>query len=233
VIYSFYRDAYLKELAAEVVEANGKFIILNDTIFYASGGGQPHDTGKIIYENEVYNVIFVKKFDNKLSHEVDKEGLKVSDKVKCILDWERRYILMRMHTATHILSTLIHNRTGALITGNQLNIDKTRIDFSLDNFNREDIQKYVNEANEIIKQNLATKSYFISREEALKLESLTKLAKGLDENLKEIRLVEIGDFDKQADGGTHVKNTDEIGKIELLEIENKGKNNRRVYFRLI
>ncbi len=233
MIYSFYRDAYLKELAAEVVEANGKFIILNDTIFYASGGGQPHDTGKIIYENEVYNVIFVKKFDNKLSHEVDKEGLKVSDKVKCILDWERRYILMRMHTATHILSTLIHNRTGALITGNQLNIDKTRIDFSLDNFNREDIQKYVNEANEIIKQNLATKSYFISREEALKLESLTKLAKGLDENLKEIRLVEIGDFDKQADGGTHVKNTDEIGKIELLEIENKGKNNRRVYFRLI
>lgn len=233
MVSAFYRDAYLKELNAEVTEVNGKFIVLDDTIFYPSSGGQPYDTGEIIHENETYNIIFVKKFDNKLSHEIDKEGLKAGDKVKCILDWERRYLLMRMHTATHILSTLIHNKTKALITGNQLGLDKTRIDFSLENFNREDIKKYVDEANEIINHNLETKSYFITREDAMKIESLTKLAKGLDENLKEIRIVEIGDFDKQADGGTHVKNTKEIGKIELVEIENKGKNNRRVYFRLI
>ncbi|MBI2673586.1 alanyl-tRNA editing protein [Candidatus Woesearchaeota archaeon] len=233
MVPAFYQDAYLKELNAEVTEVNGKFIVLDDTIFYPSSGGQPYDSGKIIHENETYNIIFVKKFDNKLSHEIDKEGLKAGDKVKCILDWERRYLLMRMHTATHILSTLIHNKTKALITGNQLGLDKTRIDFSLENFNREDIKKYVDEANEIINHNLETKSYFITREEAMKIESLTKLAKGLDENLKEIRIVEIGDFDKQADGVTHVKNTKEIGKIELVEIENKGKNNRRVYFRLI
>ncbi len=233
MIYSFYNDNYLKELNTEVVDANGKFIILSDTLFYPNSGGQLYDTGKIVLGDEVFNVVFVKKFDNKISHEVDKEGLKASDKVKCILDWERRYLLMKMHTATHILSTLIHNKTKALITGNQLGLDKTRIDFSLENFDREDIRKYIDEANDIINQNLETKSYFITREDTMKIESLTKLAKGLDENLKEIRIVEIGNFDKQADGGTHVKNTKEIGKIELVEIENKGKNNRRVYFRLI
>lgn len=233
MIYSFYKDNYLKELDAEVIEANEKFVVLSDTIFYPNSGGQLYDTGKIILGDEVFNVVFVKKFDDKISHEVDKEGLKPGDKVECILDWERRYLLMRMHTATHILSTLIHNKIKALITGNQLGLDKTRIDFSLENFNRENIKEYIGEANEIINQNLETKSYFITREEAMKIESLTKLAKGLDENLKEIRIVEIGNFDKQADGGTHVKNTKEIGKIELVEIENKGKNNRRIYFRLI
>ena len=125
----YYFDAYLKEFEAEVLEVDGKYIVLDKTAFYATGGGQPCDTGKIISKEE-YNVVSVGKVDGKISHEVDKEGLKTGDRVKGVIDWDRRYKLMRMHTAAHIISSLIHNKTGALITGNQLDTDKTRVDYS-------------------------------------------------------------------------------------------------------
>ena len=225
----YYFDAYAKEFEAEVLEVNGKYIVLDKTAFYAAGGGQPYDTGKIISDNE-YNVVSVGKVDGKISHEVDKEGLKTGDKVKGIIDWDRRYKLMRMHTAAHIISTLIHNKTGALITGNQLDTDKTRVDYSSE-IGKDKIEEYIKEANEIINRNLEVKSYFISKEEAAEIEGLTKLAMKLPEREK-IRSVEIGDFDKQADGGTHVKNTREIGKIVFLRVENKGKDRKRLYFEL-
>lgn len=227
----YYLNAYAKEFEAEVKEVNnGKYVVLDKTCFYSSGGGQPHDTGKIISDKE-YDVIYVAKADGKIIHEVDKEGLKAGDKVKGIINWDRRYKLMRMHTATHIVSTLIHNKTRALITGNQINVDETRVDFSLDVFDKEKIKEYIEEANEIIKKNLEVRSYFISKEDAENISGLTKLAMKLPEREK-IRIVEIGDFDKQADGGTHVKNTKEIGKIVFVKAENKGKNNRRIYFKL-
>ena len=105
-------------------------MILDQTVFYAKGGGQPCDTGKIIRDNEVFNVIYVGKFSGEISHEVDHAGLQIGDKVQCSLNWPRRYKLMRSHTAAHVIAALLHKGTGALITGNQLEEDHVRFDLA-------------------------------------------------------------------------------------------------------
>lgn len=234
----YMEDSYLREFEAKVVSVtkggdNKFFVVLDRTAFYPNSGGQPHDTGKMVKDGAEYPVVYVGKFSGEISHEVSKEGLKEGDTVKGIIDWERRYALMRMHTAAHIISEVFHKNSGALITGNQLGLDKSRIDFSLENFDREKISEYFQEANEIISKDLKIKTYFLPREEAMKIENITKLANVLPPKVKELRIVEIEGFDVQADGGTHVKSTKEIGKIEFLKAENKGKNNRRVYFRVV
>jgi misacylated tRNA(Ala) deacylase len=225
-------DCYAKEFDATVTKVEGKFVVLDKTVFYPQGGGQPTDTGKLSKDGEEYKVVFAKKKGPDVSHEVDKEGLKEGDKVHGVLDWDRRHVLMRMHTAAHILCEVFHKETGALITGNQLNIEKSRIDFSLENFDREKISEYGAKANEIINKDLPIKIYTRPREEAMKIPSITKLANVLPPAVKELRIVEIEGFDIQADGGTHVKSTKEVGEIEVIGAENKGKNNRRVYYKL-
>jgi len=230
----YLHDAYLKEWDATVTSVkDDKFITLNKTAFYPKSGGQPHDTGTIqTQDGKEYKVIFCGKFDGNISHELDSPGLKVGDKVHCKIDWDRRYTLMRYHTTAHLISEVIHREAGALITGNQLDTDKSRIDFSLENFDQEKMQKYIDDANAIIQKDLKTSIKFMSRAEAEKLPQLSKLAKGLPPELTTIRIVSIGDFDTQADGGTHVASTKEIGKIVLIKCDNKGKNNRRLYFKL-
>lgn len=228
----YMNDCYAKEFDAVVKKVDGKFVMLDKTAFYPQGGGQPSDTGKLVKDGEEYKVVFAKKMGSDVSHEVDKEGLKEGDAVHCVLDWDKRYLLMRMHTAAHILSEIFHKETGALITGNQLNVDKSRIDFSLENFDREKINEYVAKANEIVQKDLPIKIYTLPRDEAMKIPSVTKLANVLPPAVKELRIVEIEGFDKQADSGTHVKSTKEVGDMEVVSAENKGKNNRRVYFKL-
>jgi len=212
-------DSYLNEFEAEVIEVKDKYVILNQTAFYPNGGGQPYDIGIITKDNQSYQVIHVGKFNGQISHELNSEGLKVGDLVKCSINWERRHRLMRSHTAAHILSQVIHQKTGAMITGNQLNLDKNRIDFSLEDYNPSNIQ-----------DSISTDQ--ISRKEAEKTPEISKLAKGLPEGISQIRLIRIKDFDVQADGGTHVNSTKEVGTIVLMECKNKGKNNRRLYFKL-
>jgi misacylated tRNA(Ala) deacylase len=177
-------------------------------------------------------VIYVSKFKGGISHEVDKVGLNEGDKVHSILDWKRRYKLMRNHTAAHALAAILVKETGALITGNQLEEDKVRFDFNLENFNREIFQTYIDKANDLFKKDIPVKWYQVPREEAVKIPGVTKLANALPPNIPVLRIVEIKNLDKQADGGTHVKNLKEIGAIEMIKAKNKGKNNRRVYFRL-
>lgn len=168
----YLHDSSLKEWDAEVVSVDkDKYIVLNKTAFYPNAGGQPYDTGSITTEDGAeYKVVYVGKFSGKISHEVDKPGLKPGDKVHCKLDWERRYTLMRMHSAAHILSAIYHNEAGAIITGNQLNIDKSRMDFSLEAFDREKIQQYLDMANEIVEKDLPIQTQFITREELEKVE---------------------------------------------------------------
>jgi len=228
----YMHDCYLKEFDAKVLAVEELVIELDKTAFYPAGGGQPCDKGKIIFDGKEFLVEDVFKKEGKVLHKVDKQGLKVEANVHCIIDWERRYKLMRMHTAAHIISEAINKETGAFITGNQLDTDVSRIDYSLESFDREKIHKCIEIANEIVEKGLEIKIYFLKREEALRIPKITKLAKGLPPAIENIRIVEIEGFDLQADGGTHVKNTKEVGKIELVKMENKGKNNRRLYYTL-
>jgi misacylated tRNA(Ala) deacylase len=224
-------DSYLKEFPATVESVkDDKFVVLDQTVFYPNGGGQPTDTGAIIKDNEEFPVVYVGRFDGKISHEISRPGLKVGDKVVGRIDWGRRYKLMRMHTAAHLLSSVFHNRMGALITGNQKDVDKTRMDFNLENFDRAKVDEMIKTANDIIEKDLPVKAYYKSRDDAMKIPGIVKLANALPPNIEILRIVEIENVDIQADGGTHVKSLKEIGKIDLLKVENKGKSNRRVYF---
>ena len=239
----YLNDSYMKEFEAAVASVGGdgdkagRFIVLDRTAFYPNSGGQPWDEGTIarIQDREAFRVVFAGKFGGSISHEVDRRGLKPGDKVKCRIDWDRRYKLMRSHTAAHIISEIINRETGALITGNQLDVEKSRIDFSVPEFDREKLKSYEEKANEIVSQGMEVMFEFKSREEVMKDPGMTKLAKGIESlptDVKTLRIVRIGSFDVQADGGTHVKSTNEVGRIEFIDFVNKGKNNRRVYFRL-
>lgn len=139
---------------------------------------------------------------------------------------------MRMHTAAHVLSAIINQKTQALITGNQLGLDKSRIDFDLEQFDREKMHSFIDLANEAITKGGEVSAYIISRQEAESRENLCKLAKGLPPAIQEIRILKISDIDEQPDGGTHVKNIKEIGKLIYLDVENKGAKRRRIYFTL-
>ncbi|MCX6772599.1 MAG: alanyl-tRNA editing protein [Candidatus Micrarchaeota archaeon] len=228
----YLRDSYLKTCSAKVVSVkDGKFVVLDQSVFYPRGGGQPWDTGKLVRGSEEFPVVAVVKADGAISHEVSKPGLAPGDSVTCEIDWNRRHRLMRMHTAGHILSAIMF-KAGILITGNQLDTDKTRFDFSMENFDRTAFQSLIDKANAEIARNQDVSIAFLPREEAMKIEGAVKLAVALPPEIKELRMVRIGDVDYQADGGTHVKNTSEIGKIIFLGAENKGKNNRRITYGL-
>ena len=222
-------DSYKKEFDAKVTRVEGSNIILDRTAFYPASGGQPGDTGLLVVGGKEYKVIATKKSPDVL-HEVNEEGIKQGDNVTGLIDWARRYRFMRGHTACHVLSYVVNKKTGALITGNQIAEDKCRIDFDLENFDREQIGSFEKKTNELISEGIDVNTKFLPREEAFQIPSVLKLKNVLPPSVESIRIVEIGDYDAQACGGTHVKNTDEIGKIEITKAENKGKNNRRVYF---
>ena len=229
----YLHDSYQLTCQSKVVSiSQGKYVVLDQTVFCPRGGGQPWDTGKIVRGGEEFPVVAVVKADGAISHEVSKPGLAAGDSVECHVDWFRRHKLMRMHTAGHILAAIMYTKNSILITGNQIDTDKTRFDFSMENFDRAAFQSLIDEANAAIARNLEVSISFLPREEALKIEGAVKLAAALPPDVKELRMVRIGDVDYQADGGTHVKNTSEIGKIVFLGAENKGKNNRRITYGL-
>ncbi|MFP4403265.1 MAG: alanyl-tRNA editing protein [Candidatus Woesearchaeota archaeon] len=230
----YLEDAYLKEATAKIVKINNNEVILDKTIFYPNSGGQLNDVGSFLRlsVNKKFNVINCIKKDGEVIHILEENNLSEGDELKINIDWNRRYKLMRYHTTAHLISGIFSKKTNAKITGNQLYEDKGRIDFNLDNFNRELIENLISEANELIKKDLDIKTYYITKDELLKNPDLIKLSIGFNNNIDKIRIVEIDNFDSQPDAGTHVKKLSEIGKINLLKIENKGKMNRRVYFTL-
>ncbi len=229
----YLQNSYMQECEANILEMPGpKKIILDKNIFYPRGGGQPGDTGKLVSNGLEFRVLSVEKRDGKIVHESDREGLDAGNRVICKLDWKRRHALMRMHSAAHILAGMFASETGALITGNQLEMDKSRFDFSLENFDRTKFEELVQRANAFIAKNIELKVYSLPREDAMKIPGIVKLVNALPPDISVLRIVEIPGADIQADGGTHVKNTSEIGKIEILKLENKGAANRRIYFTL-
>jgi Ser-tRNA(Ala) deacylase AlaX len=225
----FWQDMYLREFDAKVESVDESGVRLDRTAFNPRGGGLVSDVGKL----NGADVVEVVKKDEVIYHVIG-EGTSLSkgDAVHGVIDWERRHRVMRMHTTAHILSAVVNRETGALITGNQISPDESRIDFSLEAFDREKFGDYVRMANEAARSGAEVRSFFMKREEALRTPGFVKLAGALPPAVEELRIVQIGEIDTQADGGVHVKNTKEIGDIVVNRIENKGKSNRRLYFSL-
>ncbi len=229
----YFSDSYLKEFDSTVVAMEGTNVILDQTAFYATGGGQPNDTGKLICNGKDYAVTDVKKSDQGTVHVIAEPGLKIGDRVHGVIDWERRYRFMRMHTAAHVLSATVNKFTGALVTGKQLDLQQSKIDFSLEQFDKDKIQQYGEEASKTCASGAQVKTYFLPREDALKIPGMVRLAERMPPNVPELRVVEIIGIDTQACGGTHVNDIKEIGTIKVLKAENKGKTNRRMYYTLV
>ncbi len=226
-------DSYIKSFEARVEEVtDGKFVVLDKTAFYPNSGGQPSDTGVIERDGEEFPAVYVGLFGGKISHELGRSGIEAGDLVTGTIDWDRRYLFMKSHTACHLLSAVIFRETGAMITGNQIGEDRSRVDFSLQEFDRSRLADYVEEVNGIIKEDRAVKTRLIPREEAMEIPDLVRLAKEVPDR-EEMRIVEVDGIDLQACGGTHVRRTGEIGGINMLKAENKGKSNRRVYFAVL
>jgi Ser-tRNA(Ala) deacylase AlaX len=223
----FWRDAYIKEFDTSVAAVNGNQVVMDQTAFNPKGGGLVSDQGTLSGV-EVREVL---KNQDEIIHVCELEPSFASgDTVHGILNWERRYRIMKMHTSAHILSAVVNRETGGLITGNQISPDESRVDFSLENFDRTRLEDYVNIANEGVRRGVQVKTYFMSKGEAAKVPGLVKLANAAPPDVDQLRIVQIGDLDTQADGGVHVANTNEIGQIIVTKAENKGKSNRRIYY---
>ncbi|MEM0116999.1 MAG: alanyl-tRNA editing protein [Conexivisphaerales archaeon] len=225
----FWEDMYLREFDAKVISYDENRVVLDQTAFYPQGGGLVSDTGSV---NNVRVTEVISEGDNIVHILNGLIHLNSGDNVHCKLDWDRRYEIMKMHTAAHLMSSVIHQRTGALITGNRIAPDESRIDFSLESYDKEKILTYIDEVNQIIKQGIEVSVFFMKKAEAIRIPGLIKLANATPPDVDILRIVKIGDVDIQADGGVHVKNTKEIGNIFVTKLENKGRLNRRIYYKL-
>ena len=223
----YLEDSYLREFEARVIEVCDEGIYLDRTAFYTGGGGQPCDTGKIIAGDREYEVVGIKRED--ALHIIEGDKPEVGEKVRGIIDWERRHRIMRTHTAVHVVSGVAYQQFGVVITGNQLYEGRARLDLSFENMSKELALEIIEESNKVVQKDLPVKWYFISKEEFKNRPELMRVNPKLYEKYDKIRVVEIEGFDIQADGGTHVKSLSEIGKIELQKYESKGRKNKRIY----
>ena len=228
----YWNDAYMKTFDSTVESIDGNKVVLKETAFYPTGGGVMNDTGTLRINGSGYKVVDVKKEGEIIFHQV--EGLpqiKQGDAAHGIIDWNRRYSLMRYHTAVHLMDGIVEKKYQAGgITGGQIFPDRARIDFGMEGLNRELAQKIIDESNAAAQEGHAVSSRTISKEEALAMPNLARTEPGrkLIESMPEVRVVEIEGIDVQSDGGLHVANTREIGKMALGSFQNKGKNSKRI-----
>jgi misacylated tRNA(Ala) deacylase len=223
-------DCYVTDFEARVTRVEGNKLFLDRTAFHPTSGGVANDTGFIESSSGRWNVIDVIE-EGDVAHILDsKPDLSVGDIVRGRVDWDRRYRLMRLHTADHILTAILYREKGALVTGGHIDPEYAKSDFSLERGEREVFEEAIKKVNEIASSGIEVKIYFLPREEAMKIPGIVKLAAKMPPTLEKLRIVEIPGIDIQADGGPHVRNTREIGEVKLLKVENKGKGKKRVYF---
>jgi misacylated tRNA(Ala) deacylase len=229
----YMEDAYRRQFATTVLDDLGDRLVLATTAFYPTGGGQPCDTGVLrTSEGRNTKVVDVRKGPTGIEHVLDGVSFPRGTNVEGEIDWERRYAHMRYHTALHILSGVVFHQFGSGITGGQISQDRARMDFSLPDFNRTLAEDLIATANAVVAEDRPIRVRFLSRDAALTDPTLVRVAQELLPEVSEIRLIDIEGFDVQADGGTHVKSTREVGTLELDRIENKGARNKRLTLRL-
>jgi misacylated tRNA(Ala) deacylase len=228
----FLKDSYLREFEARVVELSGREVILDRSAFYPGGGGQPPDKGTLGIGPVRAGVVEARRQGGRIVHVLDNPIPETVRELRGELDWERRHAHMRHHTALHVLSGVIWKNFGAKVTGGQMRADRARMDFSFPGEWTLDVVGEIEHlTNEALASARAVKVYELPREEALQNPDLIRTQVNLvPERVKMIRIVEIEGLDTQADGGTHVSNTREVGHMEITSHKSKGRQNKRIEF---
>lgn len=227
----YLRDQQCQDFDAIVtkVDAEGGRVALDRSAFYATGGGQPHDVGTLSWDGGTGQVTSVRKQGDSVWHSIDGDLPGVGTAVYGQIDWERRHQLMRTHTALHILCGVIWNEWGKPVTGGNMEPLKARMDFEFDPLPEGFAEKVEELVNTEITADRPIEVAFLSREVAFADEDLIRTKVNLiPEFVTEIRTINIVGLDKQADGGTHVASTGEVGRLHVVKTESKGKGNKRL-----
>ena len=228
----FLEDSYRREFRAGVKKIDGREVVLEETAFFPGGGGQPADKGTIGIGPVNAAVVDVRREGGGIVHVLDRAIPGTVKDLEGELDWERRYAHMRHHTALHVLSGVIWKAFDAKVTGGQMRADRARMDFSFPGeWTAEVVGEIERLTNEALAENRPVRVYGLPREEALGNPDLIRTQINLvPERVETVRIVEIEGLDTQADGGTHVANTREVGEIEITAHKSKGRHNKRVEF---
>jgi len=222
---------YLREFDARVLERGPDFLVLDQTAFYAEGGGQPWDAGVLRWEGGEARVHKVTKEKGIIRHFVDR--IPEKDELHGIVDWDRRYAHMRYHTSQHLMSGVVWSIFGARTVGNQLYADRARVDFQPVSFTPEDLTRIADECNRAIAEALPVR---ITEEDRVKIENEIgdrSLVDLIPKHITRLRVVRVGGRDYCPCGGTHLKNTSEIGRLRITERRNKGKETDRIVYELL
>jgi misacylated tRNA(Ala) deacylase len=230
----FLTDAYVKEFEARVTAVSPDGVVLDRTAFYPGGGGQPNDVGWLVVNGTRWPVTKVRKVSGQVVHVLPAEAeLAVGTAVTGQLDWERRYQLMRTHTAMHVLCGVIWRDYGASVTGGNMEPLKGRMDFEFETMRQELVAEIETAVNQEVAAAHPVQVRILPRAEAFQIPDLIRTKINLlPEGIEEVRTVELVGLDLQADGGTHVANTSEVGRIRIADYKSKGKINKRIYVEL-
>ncbi|KAA1281600.1 MAG: alanyl-tRNA editing protein [SAR202 cluster bacterium] len=224
-----YNDSYLQDFEAIVTDVVGTGIVLDKTVFYPGGGGQPCDTGTIKWDGGSTEISKVSRVDGKLVHKVEDSMPDVGESITGVIDWDKRYQLMRTHTALHILCGVVWRDYAAQVTGGNMTPLQARMDFELSEMSSGFASEIENLVNQEVQAERDIKVFNLSREEAFKIPDLIRMKiNKLPDSISEVRIVDISGLDLQADGGTHVHNTREVGNIRVIGHESKGRINKRL-----
>ena len=226
-----YQDSYLREFRAIATAVTPRGVVLDRTAFYPGGGGQPADAGTLTGpDGTEYPVKRVRRDSGHYVHELDGDARpNVGDSLSGAIDWDRRYQLMRTHTALHILCGVVWRDYGAQVTGGNMDPLRARMDFELESMSAD----FAERVEELINAEVASERdvhvSVLPREEAFRIPDLIRTKINLlPPQITEVRIIDIEGLDLQADGGTHVANTREVGRIRVTGHESKGRINKRL-----
>jgi misacylated tRNA(Ala) deacylase len=225
----YHIDSYLREFQAVVLAVSGSDVALDRTAFYPGGGGQPHDSGSLAAAGGTVAVKAVHRAGEDIWHTLAGAVPAVGEAVTGTLDWERRYALMRTHTAMHILCGVIWRDYRASVTGGNMEPLRGRMDFEFERMQQELVREIEGKVNAEVAAARPVHATVLPREEAFKIPDLIRTKINLlPETIQQVRVVEIEGLDLQADGGTHVANTSEVGPMRILDYKSKGAINKRI-----
>jgi misacylated tRNA(Ala) deacylase len=226
-------DSTIREFDAVVTAAEGQAIALDRTAFYPGGGGQPHDLGILTWAGGSAGVVKVQKQGDEVWHTLDGDTPTPGTPVRAALDWPRRYQLMRTHTALHVLCGVVWRDYGASVTGGNMDPLQGRMDFEFETMRKELVTEIESSVNAEIEKAHPVRVAILPREEAFRIPDLIRTKINLlPPQIQEVRTVEIVGLDLQADGGTHVANTREVGRVRVVDYKSKGAINKRIYIEL-